>query len=181
MGPANPRRVITMPIQTSLLDSRKTRSRTFTPAVDGAPALGGPTLWHCQNMTAERPGGRQHTRREMERARGSNPAGDPVPERRPDHEEAVSIIMIAIAELNEELVTPVNLDLGEDAVLYGENSSLDSLGLVSLVITTEEVLEDRFDIRVDLADTRAFSPERSPFRTVRAFADHVVNACGSSL
>jgi len=62
-----------------------------------------------------------------------------------------------------------------DTVLFGENSSLDSLGLVNLIVAVEEKIEDDFDISLTLADEKAMSERNSPFRSVEAFRDYINN------
>ena len=68
---------------------------------------------------------------------------------------------------NEEIV------FNENSVIYGDNSPLDSLALVSLIVAVEQDIEDKFDISITLADERAMSLENSPFRSVRSLADYV--------
>ena len=68
---------------------------------------------------------------------------------------------------NEEIV------INENSVIYGDNSQLDSLALVSLIVAVEQNIEDEFGISITLADERAMSQENSPFRSVRSLADYV--------
>ena len=58
-------------------------------------------------------------------------------------------------------------------MIYGDNSQLDSLALVSLIVAVEQNIEDEFGISITLADERAMSQENSPFRSVRSLADYV--------
>ena len=68
---------------------------------------------------------------------------------------------------NEEIV------FNENSVIYGDNSPLDSLALVSLIVAVEQNIEDKFDISITLADERAMSLVNSPFRTVSSLADYI--------
>ena len=68
---------------------------------------------------------------------------------------------------NEEIV------FNESSVIYGDNSPLDSLALVSLIVAVEQNIEEKYDISITLADERAMSLENSPFRSVRSLADYV--------
>lgn len=63
--------------------------------------------------------------------------------------------------------------LGEETRLIGRRGVLDSMGLVSLIIDVEQRLEEEHDLVLILADERAMSQERSPFRSVGAFADYI--------
>jgi acyl carrier protein len=58
--------------------------------------------------------------------------------------------------------------------LYGPSGTLDSLGLVSLVLDVEEAVNARTGYGLVLADERAVSQRRSPFRDVASLADHVI-------
>ena len=59
---------------------------------------------------------------------------------------------------------------GVDTPLFGRNGLLDSLGLVSLVVAVEQVIEDRYGVAVSLADEKALSQAHSPYRTVASLA-----------
>jgi acyl carrier protein len=61
-----------------------------------------------------------------------------------------------------------------EAVLFGAGSSLDSLGLVALVIDIEDALRDH-GLNLDLTSAQAMSPTKSPFRTVASLIDHIVS------
>ena len=92
------------------------------------------------------------------------------------------------AELTRETLTPLVVETLEDicrdqdlpivvavdaeTVLFGEGGLLDSLGLVTLIVELEQRIEDRFGVRVALADERALSERRSPYRTVGSLADY---------
>lgn len=59
-----------------------------------------------------------------------------------------------------------------DAVLLGRGGILDSIGLVTVIVSIEQRIEDEFGRHVTLADERAFSQRSSPFRTVGSLADY---------
>ena len=87
--------------------------------------------------------------------------------------EILAIVLAAADELNADLASPIALDRGEDAVLYGREGVLDSLGLVSLVAAIEEGVQNRLGVSVVLADERAVSQRESPFRTVGTLVDYI--------
>ncbi len=86
-------------------------------------------------------------------------------------DRVVDIIIGSAEELNGSLEEPIELELGADAPLYGDDGSLDSLALVTLITTIEQELEDQFGSPVSLIDERAISSTLSPFRTVGSLAD----------
>lgn len=86
-------------------------------------------------------------------------------------DRVVAAVRAAATELNPSLEEPIDLDAGEGAALYGGDGPLDSLALVTLTSTVEQLLDDEFGVLVSLTDERALSQARSPFRTVGALAD----------
>lgn len=61
-------------------------------------------------------------------------------------------------------------DLGPDTALFGEEGIFDSLGLVSLIVAVEEAISEGCNTTISLADERALSQSRSPFRTLGTLA-----------
>jgi len=62
---------------------------------------------------------------------------------------------------------------GADEPLLGPDAQLDSMELVSFVSDVEDVLSERFGADVILADERALSRSKSPFRSLNALAEYV--------
>lgn len=57
--------------------------------------------------------------------------------------------------------------------LLGAGSALDSLGLVSLIIAIEERIEKQLGRSITLANEKAMSLAKSPFRTIGTLADYI--------
>lgn len=57
--------------------------------------------------------------------------------------------------------------------LLGSQSVLDSMHLVSLIVTIEREVEDAFGVALTLADERALSMKASPFRSIQSLADYI--------
>jgi len=83
----------------------------------------------------------------------------------------VDCLQEVLAELGAEL--PEGTTPGPDTALLGRGAVLDSLGLVRLVLEVEERVQDAFDVSVSLADERAMSQQRSPFRSVASLAEYI--------
>ena len=79
----------------------------------------------------------------------------------------------SIDELNEQLSNEKQLTKSTKTVLFGNNGQLDSLGLVSLLVIIEQNIEDEFDVSITIADEKAMSQKRSPFRTIGTLADYI--------
>jgi len=75
------------------------------------------------------------------------------------------LVLRAMQNANVARMPDAQLTVSADAPLFGPDSALDSLGLVSLLIDIEDALHDR-GIDVMLSDARAMSQKRSPFRSV---------------
>ena len=60
-----------------------------------------------------------------------------------------------------------------DTVLYGESSSIDSIGLINIIVTVEQNIEDDFEKSITLADQKAMSQKQSPFKTVESLAKYI--------
>lgn len=88
------------------------------------------------------------------------------------------IAEIVISSLQEVLAmangnSPGASAITEDTFLIGREAVLDSMGLVTLIIEVEQLLEEEYDVAVILADERAMSQKNSPFRSVRSLTDYI--------
>jgi len=90
-----------------------------------------------------------------------------------DKSRITVLIWDAIDEVNELLPEDARVERSADAVLLGESGALDSFGLVNLVVALEQRIEDEFGVSLTLADEKAMSYSRSPFRSVTTLADYV--------
>ena len=69
---------------------------------------------------------------------------------------------------------PALLKSDPEARLFGRDGVLDSLGLVSLVVAIEQRVEENFGKRIVLANEKAMSRSASPFRTLGALSEYIV-------
>ena len=70
--------------------------------------------------------------------------------------------------------------IGADTRLIGREAVLDSMGLVNLIVEIEQRLEDDLGMAVVLADDRAMSQQKSPFRSVGSLADYLSQLVGEA-
>jgi acyl carrier protein len=63
--------------------------------------------------------------------------------------------------------------LDENTRIFGKDGSFDSLQLVNLLIEVEQRINERYGTIISIADDRAMSQERSPFRKIGSLADYV--------
>jgi D-alanine--poly(phosphoribitol) ligase subunit 2 len=85
----------------------------------------------------------------------------------------LSIVLEAAREINEQLENKILIEKGLEAPLFGGPGALDSLGLVTLLVAVEQALEQTFGVPVVLADEKAFSKGKSPFRTVGSLVQFI--------
>ena len=90
-----------------------------------------------------------------------------------DRERVTRSLFGVIDEFNETLPPAIKLNKALDTILYGKNGTLDSLGLVNLIVAAEQRIEEDFGIPISLADERAMSQEKSPFRTVDTLVNYI--------
>jgi acyl carrier protein len=60
-----------------------------------------------------------------------------------------------------------------ETILFGESGTLDSLGLVSLIVSLEDEIQLSLGIPILLADERAMSQRKSPFRSVGSLTEYI--------
>jgi acyl carrier protein len=89
-------------------------------------------------------------------------------------QEIVNIIIETANELGEDEIG-LNGSLTENTVLFGKDGALDSMGLVTLIIAVEQAIEDRFETSIGLADEKAMSQAKSPYRSVGSLADYALS------
>ena len=88
-------------------------------------------------------------------------------------EDVLSLVLRCVEIFCDENALAVDINKGEDLRLFGGESLLDSLGLVSLIVQIEEQIEDKYVLSVVLADEKAMSRRTSPFAKVSYLVDYI--------
>ncbi|QDV82894.1 hypothetical protein [Planctomycetes bacterium TBK1r] len=89
-------------------------------------------------------------------------------------------ILDCIRRLNQLRQSNDQLAVAPDAQIFGGDSPLDSLGLVTLMMDIEDLLAER-GAEISLSDAQAMSQRRSPYRdvpTLVAFIEEKLVASG---
>jgi acyl carrier protein len=89
-----------------------------------------------------------------------------------DPEDIVAAIYRAVDWINGESPPDRQLIKVPETRLLGSQSVLDSMQLVSLIVTIERE-KDTFGLALTLADERALSMKDSPFRSIQSLADYI--------
>ncbi len=85
-------------------------------------------------------------------------------------EDVKEVIVGALSEYLD--MKGINSEVNEHTVLIGTNAVLDSIGLVTVIVEIENMLEEK-DIEVSLTSEKAMSSAISPFRSVGALVNFV--------
>jgi len=79
----------------------------------------------------------------------------------------------ALDELNGQLPRSQRLEKAPGTPLLGPRATLDSLGVVNLIATTQEKIEDAFGVRLTLADGEFLTAAAQQAATLGGFIDHI--------
>lgn len=93
-------------------------------------------------------------------------------------ESILKTVLTALRTLGSEFQNDCLLSATEDTRLMGEKSGIDSMALVTLIAEIEADLETHHGLRLVLADERAMSQLRSPFRRVGTLVDYIIELNG---
>ncbi len=89
-------------------------------------------------------------------------------------EKITKIIIDSINDFNEDLADDEKISTELDSNIYGGNSPLDSMGLVSFIVNLEQFLEDELNESLSLADEKAMSRKSNPYKSINTLADFVL-------
>ena len=90
-----------------------------------------------------------------------------------DKEKINKLIFAAIDKTNENLPKKQRLKKSLDTPLFGPLATLDSLGIVNLIVNVEREIGKKCGSAIALADERAMSQKNSPFKTIGTLADYI--------
>ena len=80
-----------------------------------------------------------------------------------------------IEELNCQLPPESRLQKSLDAILVGEGGVLDSLGLITLIVSLEEALEEEIGAHTALLEEEFLVDSNGPFCTLGSLIDWVIS------
>ncbi len=89
-------------------------------------------------------------------------------------DEVLKLVLDALKVHCDEAAIPIDISKGEELRLFGGESLLDSLGLVGLIVSIEELIEDNFNKSLILADEKAMSRRTSPFAKVSYLVEYIL-------
>lgn len=95
-----------------------------------------------------------------------------------DYQTALAAVTAAAEEINLSMTPETRVSTDPEAVLFGEGSPLDSVGLVQVVMAAEAHLADVTGLDIVLASEAAMSRKRSPYRSLKLLAEYAVEISG---
>lgn len=90
--------------------------------------------------------------------------------------ERSTILGIVLGQVNllvDTLPDDQKFVISENTILFGRDSNIDSLSLVSLIVDLESYFLDEHNLEISLTDDRAMTREISPFNTVANLTDYL--------
>ena len=81
------------------------------------------------------------------------------------------LVSSAVVELNKQLRRSERLEKSPATVITGEGAQLDSLGLINLLVITEQKVEREFGVSVTLAD--ALAQDANHLHTLGTLSDYL--------
>lgn len=89
--------------------------------------------------------------------------------------QVLKIIEQVVKEYGEQTQ---NIQLSKptsETALFGKNAVIDSIGFVTVIVSTEQRIEEKLGRSITLADERAMSQKNSPFLTIGTLSNYIAN------
>lgn len=84
------------------------------------------------------------------------------------------IILKSLQSLNEEFDDEKKIKIDISTPLFGMDSQIDSLSLVSLIVDIETLLNTEYNLSISLTDDRAMSRAESPFLSALTLKNYIL-------
>ena len=94
----------------------------------------------------------------------------------PNSQDVQSLIVDSLKLLREDLSLPIQQTISGETPILGSGSDLDSMGVVHLIVDLEGRLQETYGRNWILADERALSRSRSPFKSVADLTDFILES-----
>jgi len=87
--------------------------------------------------------------------------------------EILKIVKEQVELLRDTFSEDEKFVVEDEMVLFGSNSTIDSLSLVSLIVDTESYFFDEYGLEISLTDDNAMTRSVSPFNTISTLTDYI--------
>ncbi len=93
-------------------------------------------------------------------------------------EKIEEIIKNAIEEVNAQLDENEQINYSSSIRFIGKEACMDSVSLVTFILTIEELVSDSFDMQIQLVTDKAFSADNSPFYSIETLSLYIESLLG---
>ncbi|MFH0734101.1 MAG: hypothetical protein V1773_07335 [bacterium] len=84
------------------------------------------------------------------------------------------LILNSLRMINDGLDDEKKFAVDTNTALFGKDSNIDSLALVSLIVDIESSIFSEFNLDISLTDDRAMTREKSPFKNVSSLKEYII-------
>ncbi|MEI8349021.1 MAG: acyl carrier protein [Candidatus Omnitrophota bacterium] len=88
-------------------------------------------------------------------------------------EKVTAIVFAAVEIINQQLSKDEQIDKAMNTPLFYSSGGLDSLGIINLIMTIEQKIQEDLGVNITLANEKALSSQDSPFRTIGNLIDYI--------
>lgn len=89
------------------------------------------------------------------------------------NERVLQAIFKAVDEVNQTLPKEKHLGKHIDTVLLGNEGTLDSLGLVNLIVAIEQKIEEDFGVSIVMTEEKIIVEDARPVKTIGTLAENI--------
>ena len=91
-----------------------------------------------------------------------------------ERKDILKIVLDQVELLKETFSKEQQFEVNDNTILFGKNSNIDSLSLVSLIVDLESIFFDEFNLEISLTDDNAMTRKISPFDTISTLTDYIL-------
>ena len=96
-------------------------------------------------------------------------------------EQILNTIIENVKTLVETFPEEDRILVDEKTILFGLNSTIDSLSLVSIIVDLEIEFMDTYNFEISLTDDRAMTRAISPYENISVLADYILELVSEKL
>lgn len=90
-----------------------------------------------------------------------------------ERQEILNTVKNQVELLRDTFPQDEQFEVTEEMILFGADSTIDSLSLVSLIVDIETLFFDEFNLEISLTDDNAMMRKISPFSTISTLTDYI--------
>ena len=90
-----------------------------------------------------------------------------------ERQEIFGIVKNQVELLRDTFPQDEQFVIDDNMILFGADSTIDSLSLVSLIVDIETLFFDEYNLEISLTDDNAMMRKISPFSTISTLTDYI--------